>query len=151
MSVLFDLLQAAKNRVDVAVAERATVVLRKRARFLQTDTLPLVIVCPGEAETIVFETFANDAQDIVYGYQVNVVFIWSDDRVNEITDELSNLLQVREDVRNACYTPLLPDITTAVDVNMSLVAPYANDDAKSVLDVSAIQLTYQIAETRTPS
>lgn len=116
MSIYYDILKAVKDGlVPVLAPYNVPVVLRRRAVFTQTDSLPIVIVAPNDEEII-------EEQDFMAGttwqYPVTVNMIWPDNRHNDLEIEAQEYLDIRQAIRYQIYYPFLPSVPTVFDVDM---------------------------------
>lgn len=145
MSALNDILVALKNNIQSKVGARATVVKRKRAIVLPGEKLPMIVVCPNGGETLEEETFAQTG-DTVWEYPILVSILSKGDRVQEL--ELTEDLELRQDVRNEIYKAPLVGASTTWDVRVETHEPFAQISVQGVYDVTGFSLYVKSEETR---
>lgn len=143
MSVFFNILNDVKTRLQ-AIAGAPPIVVRKRAIFLESDTLPKVIISPAQ-ETVAIDTFS---QGVAWDYTVQVTLIQAGNRVFEAN--LAAYLQLREDMRQALYQPTLPTVTDIIGMEINMQPAFESVVGNvNNYDVSGMTITYRHLEART--
>lgn len=123
MSVFYQILDAVKTGLATELAPYGVpVVLKRRAVWTQTDSLPVVIVAPHGDETIAEQDWTNavgnDAGGTTWVYPVCVNMIYPDDRHNDLELEAQEYLDIRQTIRYWLYYPLLTGVPTVFDCDM---------------------------------
>lgn len=143
MSVYLDILNACQARV-AAAAGGVPVHLRRRPQLLNTDTLPTIVVAPSaEGESVDMETFSRG---VTWAYPVVVVIFSRGNRELSIAPDDMDL---REDIRNAIYQPLLSGAGTVYDIDLQLSGPFNLRSPENNTETDAFQVIYRSSETRT--
>lgn len=143
MSVYLDILNACAAKV-AAAAPGVSVQLRRRAQLLNTDTLPVIVLAPApEGESVELEAFNRH---VTWAYPVNVIIFSRGNRELAIapTD-----MDLREDVRDAIYQPLLSGAGSVYDIDLQLSGPFNLRSPENTTETDAFQVIYKSSETRT--
>lgn len=158
MSIYYDILNAVKDGLTTVLTPYAVpVVLRRRAVWTQTDSLPLVIVSPNDEEII-------EEQDFMAGttwqYPVNINMIWPDDRHNDLGLDAQEYLDIRQAIRYWVYYPLLTGVPTVWDADFGGnytssgeygTKPFMLVDQKSTFSSTTWIIKYKSREERRTS
>ena len=102
-NIYSSILAGVKARLD-STSGLPTVVIRKQLAYLETDSIPLIIVAPLESEAIGMEYFGR----ICYAYSVGVALIEAGNR--EFESGMDSSLDVREQLRNSLVELFLPGV-----------------------------------------
>lgn len=141
-SVFYDILKSVKERI-VVLPNAVNCVIRKRTILLQEDTLPLIIVSPGQ-ETIGAEAFENTVE---YLYSIEISIIRAGNRVYEA--DVQTLFDLRQSIRNALFQPLLSGAATVYDCELETNPAFEVVSGQaSNYDISGMVITYKSVETR---
>lgn len=143
MSVYWDILMSIKQRL-VGVMGDNHIKVRKRAIYLESDTLPTIIISPA-AEKIDLEAFNRQ---VAYSYTVQVTLVQAGNRLFE--QDVRDWLLLRQQIRQALYQPTLPDIDNVIGMELDMQPAFETVTGNtSNYDVSGMSITYQILEERT--
>ena len=143
MSAYFDIMQAVRNRLQTALAGVASVVIRKRAIYLETDTLPKVIISPS-SEQVNLDAFGGI---VTWDYTIQVTLVQAGNRVFEA--DVEEWLQLREDIRQQLYQPTLSGLANIVGMTIDMQPAFESVLGNvSNYDVSGMTITYQNVEAR---
>ncbi len=142
MSVYLDIL----NAVQVRVANAAPGIpchVRRRPLLVNTDTLPTIVVAPSpEGESIELDAFERH---VTWSYPVTVAVF---SRGNRELSIAATDMDLREDVRNAIYQPLLSGASTVYDIDLQLSGPFNLRSPENTTEVDGFQVIYKSSETR---
>jgi len=142
MSVFYQILDGVRDRLAL-IPSVPTIVIRKRPILLQEDTLPLIIISPGQ-DSIGDEAFNNT---VVYNYSVEVSIIQAGNRVYEA--DVATLFDLRENIRNQLFQPLLGGAVTVYDCQLETNPAFEVVSGQaSNYDISGMVITYKSVETR---
>ena len=142
MSVFYQILDGVRDRL-AAIANVPPIVIRKRPILLQEDTLPLIIISPGQ-DSIGDEAFNNTVE---YNYSVEVSVIQAGNRIYEA--DVATLFDLRENIRNQLFQPLLGGAVTVYDCQLETNPAFEVVSGQaSNYDISGMVITYKSVETR---
>lgn len=143
MSAYFDIMAAVRDRLETALAGAASVVIRKRAIYLETDTLPKVIISPSN-EQVNLDAFGGI---VTWDYTIQVTLVQAGNRVFEA--DVEAWLQLREDIRQQLYQPTLDGLANIVGMTIDMQPAFESVLGNvSNYDVSGMTITYQNVEAR---
>jgi hypothetical protein len=142
MSVFYQILDGVRDRL-AAIPSVPTIVIRKRPILLQEDSLPLIIVSPGQ-DSIGDEAFNNTVE---YNYSVEISIIQAGNRVYEA--DVATLFDLRENIRNRLFQPLLGGAATVYDCQLETNPAFEVVSGQaSNYDISGMVITYKSVESR---
>lgn len=142
MSVFYQILDGVRDRLAL-VPSVPTIVIRKRPILLQEDTLPLIIISPGQ-DSIGDEAFNNTVE---YNYSVEISIIQAGNRVYEA--DVATLFDLRENIRNQLFQPLLGGAVTVYDCQLETNPAFEVVSGQaSNYDISGMVITYKSVESR---
>lgn len=144
MAVWNDILSAVQSLVETVTGIPASVVIRKSGTLLDTDTIPIVIVCDGGAEEMADTTFALDQQLV---YPVKVIVVEANNREFSVGDSDLTFRQALRDKLN--IRPPLSGVSSVIDVDVSPLSPFELQGSQTVYRVSGFECRYTSWETRT--
>lgn len=141
-SVFFEIISAVRDRVK-ALPKANNCVIRKRPILLQEDSLPVIIISPGQ-EQVAEEAFNNT---VVYNYSVEISIIQAGNRVYEA--DVATLFDIRQSIRNALFQPLLDGAVTVYDCQLETNPAFEVVTGQaSNYDISGMVISYKSVETR---
>jgi len=142
MTVFWQILDSVRDRIST-IPGVPTVVIRKRPILTQEDSVPLIIISPGE-ERVGMEAFPITVE---YRYTVQISIIQAGNRIFDA--DVSTLLDLRQSIRNIMYQPFLDGSTTVYNcfMDMSPAFDVVSGDASNY-DVTGMVLTFHSIETR---
>ena len=142
MTVFWQILDSVRDRIST-IPGVPTVVIRKRPILTQEDSVPLIIISPGE-ERVGMEAFPITVE---YRYAVQISIIQAGNRIFDA--DVSTLLDLRQSIRNIMYQPFLDGSTTVYNcfMDMSPAFEVVSGDASNY-DVTGMVLTFHSIETR---
>jgi len=159
MSKFYDILKATRDNLATYVASFGVpVVLRRRAVWTQTDSLPLIVVAPGDTEVVAGLDFDDS---IYWQYPIIINMIYPDDRHNDLELDAQEYLDLREAIRYWIYFQLIPQVPDVWDVDTitqssGLIStkasqgtvPFALADQKSTFSSTIWVVKYKTRENR---
>ena len=142
MTVFWQILDSVRDRIST-IPGAPSVVIRKRPVLTQEDTVPIIIVSPGE-ERVGMEAFPVTVE---YRYTVQISIIQPGNRIFDA--DVSTLLDLRQSIRNIMYQPFLDGSATVYNcfMDMSPAFEVVSGDASNY-DVTGMVLTFHSIETR---
>lgn len=142
MTVFWQILDSVRDRIST-IPGVPTVVIRKRPILTQEDSVPLIIISPGE-ERVGMEAFPITVE---YRYTVQISIIQAGNRIFDA--DVSTLLDLRQSIRNIMYQPFLDGSTTVYNcfMDMSPAFDVVSGDSSNY-DVTGMVLTFHSIETR---
>ncbi len=142
MTVFWQILDSVRDRIST-IPGVPTVVIRKRPILTQEDSVPLIIISPGE-ERVGMEAFPITVE---YRYTVQISIIQAGNRIFDA--DVSSLLDLRQSIRNIMYQPFLDGSTTVYNcfMDMSPAFEVVSGDSSNY-DVTGMVLTFHSIETR---
>lgn len=142
MSVFFDILLAVKTRLQ-GISGAPAIHVRKRAVFLESDTLPTIVVSPA-SEKVGLDAFNRF---VGYDYTVQVTLVQAGNRVYE--NDASDWLSLRQSIRNVLYQPTLTGVAGVIGMELDM-QPAIEAVAGNVVnyDISGMTITYRVLEER---
>ncbi len=142
MTVFWQILDSVRDRIST-IPGVPTVVIRKRPVLTQEDSVPLIIISPGE-ERVGMEAFPITVE---YRYTVQISIIQAGNRIFDA--DVSTLLDLRQSIRNIMYQPFLDGSTTVYNcfMDMSPAFEVVSGDSSNY-DVTGMVLTFHSIETR---
>jgi len=142
MTVFWQILDSVRDRIST-IPGVPTVVIRKRPILTQEDSVPLIIISPGE-ERVGMEAFPITVE---YRYTVQISIIQAGNRIFDA--DVSTLLDLRQSIRNIMYQPFLDGSTTVYNcfMDMSPAFEVVSGDSSNY-DVTGMVLTFHSIETR---
>lgn len=142
MTVFWQILDSVRDRI-AAIAGVPTVVIRKRPVLTQEDTIPIIIISPGE-ERVGMEAFPVTVE---YRYTVQISIVQPGNRVYEA--DVSTLLDLRQSIRNTMYQPFLDGSAEVYNcfLDMSPAFDVVSGDSSNY-DVTGMVLTFHSIESR---
>lgn len=143
MSAFFDIMAAVRDRLVTALDGAAEVKIRKRAIYLETDSLPTVIISPS-SEQVNLDAFGGI---VTWDYTLQVTLVQAGNRVFEA--DVEAWLQLREDIRQQLYQPTLDGLANIVGMTIDMQPAFESVLGNvSNYDVSGMTITYQNVEAR---
>lgn len=143
MAVWNDILGNVATQVEAVTGIPASVVVRKGGTLLDTDTIPIVIVCDGGAEELADTTFALDQQLV---YPVKVIVVEANNREFAVGDTDLTFRQALRDKLN--IRPPLPSVSSVIDVDLTPLSPFEIQGSQTVYRVTGFECRYTSWETR---
>lgn len=142
MTIFWQILDSVRDRIST-IPGAHPVVIRKRPVLTQEDTVPIIIVSPGE-ERVGMEAFPVTVE---YRYTVQISIIQPGNRIFDA--DVSSLLDLRQSIRNIMYQPFLDGSATVYNcfMDMSPAFEVVSGDASNY-DVTGMVLTFYSIETR---
>lgn len=142
MTIFWQILDSVRDRIST-IPGIPSVVIRKRPILTQEDTVPIIIVSPGE-ERVGMEAFPVTVE---YRYTVQISIIQPGNRIFDA--DVSTLLDLRQSIRNIMYQPFLDGSATVYNcfMDMSPAFEVVSGDASNY-DVTGMVLTFHSIETR---
>lgn len=142
MTVFWQILDSVRDRIST-IPGVPTVVIRKRPILTQEDSVPLIIISPGE-ERVGMEAFPITVE---YRYTVQISIIQAGNRIFDA--DVSSLLDLRQSIRNIMYQPFLDGSATVYNcfMDMSPAFEVVSGDSSNY-DVTGMVLTFHSIETR---
>jgi hypothetical protein len=142
MTVFWQILDSVRDRIST-IPGVPTVVIRKRPVLTQEDSVPLIIISPGE-ERVGMEAFPITVE---YRYTVQISIIQAGNRIFDA--DVSTLLDLRQSIRNIMYQPFLDGSATVYNcfMDMSPAFEVVSGDSSNY-DVTGMVLTFHSIETR---
>ena len=143
MSAFWEILMSVKQRLTGVMGDNH-IKVRKRAIYLETDTLPTIIISPS-SESVDLEAFNKH---VSYSYTVQVTLVQAGNRVYE--QDVRDWLQLRQQIRQALYQPTLPDMDNIIGMDLDMQPAFESVTGNaSNYDISGMTITYQNLEERT--
>lgn len=143
MSAFFDIMAAVRDRLVTALDGAAEVKIRKRSIYLETDSLPTVIISPS-SEQVNLDAFGGI---VTWDYTLQVTLVQAGNRVFEA--DVEAWLQLREDIRQQLYQPTLDGLANIVGMTIDMQPAFESVLGNvSNYDVSGMTITYQNVEAR---
>lgn len=142
MTIFWQILDSVRDRIQ-SLPGSHNVVIRKRPVLIQEDTVPIIIISPGE-ERVGMETFPITVE---YRYTVQISIVQPGNRIFE--GDVSTLLDLRQSIRNIMYQPFLDGSTSVYNcfMDMSPAFDVVSGDSSNY-DVTGMVLTFYSIETR---
>lgn len=144
MSIYYEILVGVRERVQDAVGANIPVVIRRRAEFLATDALPIVIIAPDQdGERIKMEAFNAH---VTWAYPVIVaLFTKANQKLSVGQDDLD----LRENIRNELYqmAPLTGQ-SGVYDLDIELSGAFNLREPRHTTEVDSFRVIYKSSETR---
>lgn len=142
MTIFWQILDSVRDRIQ-SLPGSHNVVIRKRPVLIQEDTVPIIIISPGE-EKVGMETFPITVE---YRYTVQISIVQPGNRIFE--GDVSTLLDLRQSIRNIMYQPFLDGSTSVYNcfMDMSPAFDVVSGDSSNY-DVTGMVLTFHSIETR---
>ena len=142
MTIFWQILDSVRDRIS-AIPGVPTVVIRKRPVLTQEDSVPIIIISPGE-ERVAMEAFPITVE---YRYTVQISIIQAGNRIFDA--DVSTLLDLRQSIRNIMYQPFLDGSASVYNcfMDMSPAFEVVSGDSSNY-DVTGMVLTFHSIETR---
>lgn len=142
MTIFWQILDSVRDRI-LTLAGVTNVVIRKRPVLTQEDSIPIIIISPGE-ERVGMEAFPTTVE---YRYTVQISLVQPGNRIFEA--DVSSLLDLRQSIRNIMYQPFLDGSTSVYNcfMDMSPAFDVVSGDSSNY-DVTGMVLTFHSIETR---
>lgn len=149
MSIFYDIIQqVASDVTGILTPYGVPVIVRRRNVYVNGDPLPCCIISPEDEEQIREEDFTNQT---TWLYPVNVNLVYPDNRNNDLALDAQLYLDIRQEIRNYIYYPLMANVPEVWDVEIQGTKPFNLPDQKGTYSSSIWIVKYKAKETRRSS
>jgi hypothetical protein len=149
LSIFYDIIEnVAADITSVLTPYNVPVLIRRRNVYVNGDPLPCCIISPNDEEQIREEDFTNQTTWI---YPINVNLVYPDDRNNDLALDAQIYLDIRQEIRDKLYYPLLNDVPEVWDVFIEGTKPFNLPDQKGTYSSTVWVVSYKAKEQRRSS